>query len=74
MEKATFAGINLNLAWHYRTSNHFVMLSIFSDYPHDVVVESDDTLLLPYSSGTTGLPKGIMLTHQNVVALNEISR
>jgi len=28
----------------------------------------DDLALLPYSSGTTGLPKGVMLTHVNLVA------
>jgi acyl-CoA synthetase (AMP-forming)/AMP-acid ligase II len=27
-----------------------------------------DLALLPYSSGTTGLPKGVMLTHANLVA------
>jgi acyl-CoA synthetase (AMP-forming)/AMP-acid ligase II len=35
----------------------------------------DDVALLPYSSGTSGLPKGVMLTHANLVtAVRQISR
>ncbi len=30
----------------------------------------EDLVALPYSSGTTGLPKGVMLTHKNLVCNN----
>lgn len=30
-------------------------------------ISPKDLALLPYSSGTTGLPKGVMLTHRNLV-------
>jgi acyl-CoA synthetase (AMP-forming)/AMP-acid ligase II len=33
-----------------------------------VAVAPGDVAFLPYSSGTTGLPKGVMLTHANLVA------
>lgn len=33
-----------------------------------VACDLDDVVVLPYSSGTTGLSKGVMLTHRNLVA------
>lgn len=32
-----------------------------------VQINPDDVVALPYSSGTTGLPKGVMLTHKGLV-------
>jgi acyl-CoA synthetase (AMP-forming)/AMP-acid ligase II len=34
----------------------------------DVALDPEDLAVLPYSSGTTGLMKGVMLTHRNLVA------
>jgi acyl-CoA synthetase (AMP-forming)/AMP-acid ligase II len=36
--------------------------------PDEVEVDPDDLAVLPFSSGTTGLMKGVMLTHRNLVA------
>ncbi|GAB4853581.1 4-coumarate--CoA ligase 1 [Ancistrocladus abbreviatus] len=33
----------------------------------EVEIHPDDVVALPYSSGTTGLPKGVMLTHKSLV-------
>jgi acyl-CoA synthetase (AMP-forming)/AMP-acid ligase II len=42
--------------------------------PPDVAIDpANDIAALPYSSGTTGLPKGVMLVHQSIAAqLNQI--
>ena len=39
------------------------------DFPEDVEINpKEDIACLPYSSGTTGQPKGVMLTHYNLIA------
>ncbi|XP_022918533.2 uncharacterized protein [Onthophagus taurus] len=34
----------------------------------NIALDYDDVVHLPYSSGTTGMPKGVMLTNKNIVA------
>jgi acyl-CoA synthetase (AMP-forming)/AMP-acid ligase II len=52
-----------------RGATPFVALTESREAPPEVSIDPrKDVVVLPYSSGTTGLPKGVMLTHHNVVA------
>ena len=43
-----------------------------SDRSPDVKIEPDDVLLLQYTGGTTGPPKGAILTHRNLISIIQI--
>jgi len=43
--------------------------AVLADHsPQPVSVDADDLAMLMYTGGTTGVPKGAMLTHQNLLA------
>ena len=57
---------------HSSSSNLLSIKSLFEDtgsqYKIETVNSKEDIAVLPYSSGTTGFPKGVMLTHYNLIA------
>ena len=46
----------------------FPLAELFGAPAEQVPVDPEDLVVLPYSSGTTGLCKGVMLSHRNLVA------
>ena len=51
----------------YEIEELFRMVAGEPDEPEPVDIDPlEDIAVLPYSSGTTGLPKGVMLTHHNL--------
>lgn len=47
----------------------YASLLAHGDEPPAVTIDAaTDVCVLPYSSGTSGIPKGVMLTHRNLVA------
>jgi acyl-CoA synthetase (AMP-forming)/AMP-acid ligase II len=43
-------------------------IAVGGEPPPVAIDPANDVAVMPYSSGTTGLPKGVMLTHRNLVA------
>ncbi|WP_084783531.1 long-chain fatty acid--CoA ligase [Paenibacillus sp. FJAT-26967] len=66
--KAKRDGTDLNVAWSDQIRSFRTHLSYASPEPVMAEVEAaEDVALLQYTGGTTGLSKGVMLTHYNLV-------
>ncbi len=50
------------------TLDYGVLVSDYSKKEPEVNVGYDDTVLQIYTSGTTGRPKGVMLSHKNIIS------
>ena len=75
-EAAKIANVNFKniiVFDHESDKEHLSLKSLLansgSSFPVDgVKVDPEETMALPYSSGTTGLPKGVMLSHRNLIS------
>lgn len=56
----------------YQKKEFYQLQELIKEYPPDPpkveINPKEDIVILPYTSGTTGHPKGVMLTHYNIIA------
>ncbi|KAF9887162.1 hypothetical protein FE257_010416 [Aspergillus nanangensis] len=58
----------LNTIWTFSGFLNYIQLGKASEREQETIKPSEDFALLMYSSGTSGHPKGVRLTHRNIVA------
>ncbi|HZG71190.1 MAG TPA: long-chain-fatty-acid--CoA ligase [Chondromyces sp.] len=59
--------ISIDANEHSNFTNYETLLSSSSDTEPEVTVEETDTLYIGYTSGTTGYPKGVTISHHSRV-------
>lgn len=72
--KAKREGTWVNVPFGERVLSMPKVIASQTPTPQPVTVSPDDVALLQYTGGTTGVPKGAMLTHGNLVANCEQAR
>ena len=69
LEAARLAGVDRVIAFgEIAGATPFDELLTATEPAPDVAIDPNAIVVMPYSSGTTGLPKGVMLSHRNLIA------
>lgn len=66
--KSQFPNLIINSLNHTNPEKYVLNLSHPITVPENLPVYEDDTALILFTSGTTGTPKGVMLSHKNLIS------